>query len=202
MDPISPVVGALTLLDTAVRITELIDNLRYKENETVALRNDVTGLKLVLNAVKDGPVTPELAPTAAVLERQVKQALDNIGNFIKRYARSRASTPMRNLQKLRWVKPSDNESFDTLIQAAQDVWGKIKDELLCKLSDTMSHRIQAVLDAKGWYTKYWSVALFSDRMLVNCGLDPRSPCVRSSSISGVSLDEAVSDAAWRFDLWG
>lgn len=126
MDPISPAAGALTLLDTAVRTIRLIDNIRYKENEIVALRNDVTDLKLVLNVVKDGPVTPELASTAAVLERQVKQALDNIGNFIKRYAQSSASTLMRNRQKLRWVKPNDNESFATPIQATQDVWGEIR----------------------------------------------------------------------------
>ena len=47
-----------------------------------------------------------------------------------------------------------NETKNRLIEAAQEVWDELADELLATLSDTMSNRRDAVLDAKGWYTKY------------------------------------------------
>ena len=73
--------------------------------------------------------------------------------------------PIENLWALLkaaiWEKYPDLEfciktdaNLRRLIQAAQDVWSELKDELLCKLSDTMPKRVQAVLDAEGWYTKY------------------------------------------------
>jgi hypothetical protein len=47
-----------------------------------------------------------------------------------------------------------DENLDLLIRAAQETWAEMGDSILCKLSDTMPHRVQAVLDAEGWYTKY------------------------------------------------
>ena len=47
-----------------------------------------------------------------------------------------------------------DENLDLLIRAAQECWAEMGDTLLYRLSDTMPRRVQAVLDAEGWYTKY------------------------------------------------
>lgn len=44
--------------------------------------------------------------------------------------------------------------LEVLIDAAIEAWEGIADELMERLSDTMPHRMQAVLRAEGWYTKY------------------------------------------------
>ena len=50
---------------------------------------------------------------------------------------------------------SDTEAaLEALISAAKECWNGIVEGILDKLSDTMPHRVQAVLEAKGWYTKY------------------------------------------------
>ena len=41
-----------------------------------------------------------------------------------------------------------------LIEAAKEAWHTIEDTVLYNLSVTMSHRVQAVIEADGWYTKY------------------------------------------------
>lgn len=41
----------------------------------------------------------------------------------------------------------NNETKKRLISAAQEVWSELSDELLATLSDTMSNRRDAVLDA-------------------------------------------------------
>lgn len=41
-----------------------------------------------------------------------------------------------------------------LIEAAQEAWRVIKDRVLIRLSETMPHRVRAVIEAEGWYTKY------------------------------------------------
>jgi hypothetical protein len=47
-----------------------------------------------------------------------------------------------------------HETLGKLISATQEVWGELADELLATLSDTMSNRRDAVLDAKRWYMEY------------------------------------------------
>ena len=41
-----------------------------------------------------------------------------------------------------------------LIEAAKEAWHEIDNAILYNLSITMPHRVQAVIDAGGWYTKY------------------------------------------------
>jgi hypothetical protein len=41
-----------------------------------------------------------------------------------------------------------------IIRAAKEVWNDLKVEILNNLSDTMPHRVDAVIDAEGWYTSY------------------------------------------------
>jgi len=46
------------------------------------------------------------------------------------------------------------ETLRALIEAAKEAWNSIEDRILYNLSVTMPHRVQAVINAKGWYTKY------------------------------------------------
>jgi len=46
------------------------------------------------------------------------------------------------------------ETLDYLIQCAIHTWDTLDFAILNRLIDTMEHRVAAVLDAKGWYTKY------------------------------------------------
>jgi hypothetical protein len=41
-----------------------------------------------------------------------------------------------------------------LIQAAKEAWHAIENPVLQKLSVNMPKRVQAVIAAQGWYTKY------------------------------------------------
>lgn len=41
-----------------------------------------------------------------------------------------------------------------LIQAAKEAWQAIEQRILVRLSQTMPHRVKAVIEARGWYTKY------------------------------------------------
>ena len=41
-----------------------------------------------------------------------------------------------------------------LIQAAKEAWQAIEQRILVRLSQTMPHRVKAVIEAQGWYTKY------------------------------------------------
>jgi hypothetical protein len=43
---------------------------------------------------------------------------------------------------------------DLLIRYAMDTWNRLGEDLLNRLVDTMEHRVKAVIDAEGWYTKY------------------------------------------------
>ncbi len=45
-------------------------------------------------------------------------------------------------------------TLNALIRAAREAWHAIDQSFLYNLSVTMPHRVQAVLKAKGWYTKY------------------------------------------------
>lgn len=46
------------------------------------------------------------------------------------------------------------ETLDRLISAAKEAWYEIDMTVLYNLSITMPHRVQAVIEADGWYTKY------------------------------------------------
>lgn len=50
--------------------------------------------------------------------------------------------------------PNNAETLDLLIRCAIDTWERLGEQLLNRLIDTMEHRVKAVLDAEGWYTKY------------------------------------------------
>jgi transposase len=50
--------------------------------------------------------------------------------------------------------PDTGETLEALVRAAVEAWGNIDLCILKNLSDTMPHRVQAVIEAKGWYTKY------------------------------------------------
>ena len=47
-----------------------------------------------------------------------------------------------------------NETKERLINEAQEVWADLAEDILATLSDTMPNRVDSVIDAKGWYTKY------------------------------------------------
>jgi DDE superfamily endonuclease/Transposase len=50
--------------------------------------------------------------------------------------------------------PDTEETRLFIIRAAQEVWGELQVEILNNLSDTMPHRVDALIDADGWYTSY------------------------------------------------
>jgi transposase len=52
--------------------------------------------------------------------------------------------------------PNTEETLDYLIQCAIQTWDTLEFSLLNRLMDTMEHRVEAVIEAKGWYTKYWT----------------------------------------------
>lgn len=50
--------------------------------------------------------------------------------------------------------PNNTETLDLLIRCAIDTQDRLGEELLNRLIDTIVHRVKAVLDTEGWYTKY------------------------------------------------
>lgn len=44
--------------------------------------------------------------------------------------------------------------MEQLVKAAKEAWHAIDDRILKHLCEFMPHRVQAVLIADGWYTKY------------------------------------------------
>jgi transposase len=50
--------------------------------------------------------------------------------------------------------PKNDETLQKLCEAAVAVWEEIKDRVLNKLVHTMVKRLQAVIDADGWYTRF------------------------------------------------
>ena len=50
--------------------------------------------------------------------------------------------------------PDTVETLRQLIEVAKECWRELSENILCNLSDTMPHRVQAVLRSGGWYTKY------------------------------------------------
>ncbi len=47
-----------------------------------------------------------------------------------------------------------NQALEALIATAQASWQRISQNVLTNLFDSTPHRVQAVLDANGSYTKY------------------------------------------------
>jgi len=50
--------------------------------------------------------------------------------------------------------PKNDAAKEELIRAAICVWEEIPEEVLNKLIDSMIRRLEAVIKAGGWYTKY------------------------------------------------
>jgi transposase len=50
--------------------------------------------------------------------------------------------------------PNTRETLEELVRAAKEAWHAINEKVLRHLSEYMPHRVQAVLLADGWYTKY------------------------------------------------
>ncbi|KHO10598.1 Nuf2 family protein [Metarhizium robertsii ARSEF 23] len=52
------------------------------------------------------------------------------------------------------VAPKNNSTLQRLCEAAIEVWEELSDELLENLIESMPRRLDAVIAASGWYTKY------------------------------------------------
>ncbi len=52
------------------------------------------------------------------------------------------------------MRGSKDAILERLISEAKIAWDDLQDSLLERLSDTMPHRVRAVQEAEGWYTKY------------------------------------------------
>jgi hypothetical protein len=50
--------------------------------------------------------------------------------------------------------PDTEDTKYALIKATKEAWQDIDDLVLHRLSVTMPHRVKAVIEADGWYTKY------------------------------------------------
>jgi transposase len=50
--------------------------------------------------------------------------------------------------------PKSNESLQRLAEAAVEAWEALEDRLLESLVESIRRRLEAVIRARGWYTKY------------------------------------------------
>ena len=50
--------------------------------------------------------------------------------------------------------PDTDDTLEQLIRAAKQAWHNIDNGILYRLATDMPNRVQAVIDAEGWYTKY------------------------------------------------
>jgi transposase len=50
--------------------------------------------------------------------------------------------------------PDTADTLEWLIRAVKEAWNNIDNQILERLSNTMPHRVKAVIEANGWYTKY------------------------------------------------
>jgi hypothetical protein len=46
------------------------------------------------------------------------------------------------------------QTLERLIQCAITTWDTFEEDIMNRVLDTMPHRVDAVLKAIGWYTKY------------------------------------------------
>ena len=49
---------------------------------------------------------------------------------------------------------NSDPAMDYLIMCAREAWESLEEVMLNKLAENMQKRVDAVLKAKGWYTKY------------------------------------------------
>ena len=50
--------------------------------------------------------------------------------------------------------PNNDATHTFLVDAAQQAWQTLDLHIMQRLSETMPHRVQAIIEAEGWYTKY------------------------------------------------
>lgn len=49
---------------------------------------------------------------------------------------------------------NNDETKEILVETAQIAWERLDLDHLKHLSDTMPHRVQAIIESEGWYTPY------------------------------------------------
>jgi transposase len=96
----------------------------------------------------------------------VREALSELGLEIMEWpARSPDLSPIENLWSLLKDKlyklhpelkgmPNNEATHTLLIDWAQEAWDALDLDVMKRLSETMPHRVQAIIEADGWYTKY------------------------------------------------
>ncbi|KAK0649670.1 hypothetical protein B0T16DRAFT_410540 [Cercophora newfieldiana] len=87
----------------------------------------------------------------AVIERAVKRGpdlnpIENVWHILK----GRIMEQYPHLTSL----PNNDTAKEELVRAAICVWEEIGEEVLHKLLLSMQRRLEAVIEADGWYTKY------------------------------------------------
>jgi hypothetical protein len=50
--------------------------------------------------------------------------------------------------------PNNATTHERLIDAAQEAWDSLDLDIMKRLSETMPHRVQAIIEVEGWYTSY------------------------------------------------
>lgn len=50
--------------------------------------------------------------------------------------------------------PNNDATKDVLVATAQEAWAQIELRHLEHLSETMPHRVEAIIESQGWYTPY------------------------------------------------
>lgn len=104
--------------------------------------------------------------TARVVQEWLQEwAQENAIELVDWPAYSPDLNPIENLWKLLKERilarhpilsamTKNNTSKQRLIEAAIEVWEEFEPELLNTLMDSMPRRLEAVIQARGWYTKY------------------------------------------------
>jgi transposase len=96
----------------------------------------------------------------------VREALDELGIEVMEWpARSPDLSPIENLWALLKDKlyklhpelkamPNNDATHAYMIDCAQESWSVLDLDVMRHLSETMPHRVQAIIEAEGWYTSY------------------------------------------------
>ena len=88
----------------------------------------------LINIIKWPPYSPDLNPIEnlwAILKREIYKYFPEL-----------------------LIAPDTEQTKLELIAAAQHIWEGLGDQIIKNLADSMPNRIQAVIRAEGWYTKY------------------------------------------------